>query len=267
MSQHDRPGVRESSTSGAAGAVRGQAGAAPCESGYAPALPDPERRARCPPETRNDVFAPMASPILRASSEDATDALVLAHGTRLLLRPLCSEDRDGLAAAFARLSPESRRRRFLSPKHELTPQELAFFTDIDHVGHEAIVALDQRDGSIVGVGRYVQVADRAGVAEVAVVVADELQSIGIGTALARRTVWRARVNGFTLLTATTLWENRLARALARCLGFRARASHGSEIELELALELRRATSPRRRTDTGSRPSYAREPDSSTPTAG
>ena len=179
----------------------------------------------------------MASAIVRASWEDATETLVLADGTRLLLRPLCSEDRDGLAALFARLSPESRRRRFLSPKHELAPQELAFFTDIDHVGHEAIVALDQRDDSIVGVGRYVQVADRAEVAEVAVVVADELQSMGIGTALARRTVQRARVNGFTLLTATTLWENRLARALARCLGFRARASHGSEIELELREQL------------------------------
>ena len=39
----------------------------------------------------------------------------------------------------------------------------------------------------------------------------------------------------TLLTATTLWENLPARTLLRHLRFRARASHGVEIELELEL--------------------------------
>jgi GNAT superfamily N-acetyltransferase len=110
-----------------------------------------------------------------------------------------------------------------------------YLTDIDHVHHEAIAAVDQHDGSIVGVGRYAHHADRPRAAEVAVEVADALQSMGIGTVLARRTVQRARVNGFTLLTATTLWENWPARALLRSLGFRARASHGSEIEHELEL--------------------------------
>ena len=111
-----------------------------------------------------------------------------------------------------------------------------FFTDIDHVRHEAIVALDQRDGSIVGVGRYAHAGNRAGVAELAVVVADDLQRLGIGTALVRRAVCRARANGFTLMTATTLRENRPARTLLRGLGFRARASSGNEIEFELQLE-------------------------------
>jgi GNAT superfamily N-acetyltransferase len=181
----------------------------------------------------NRVYPPSSS--YRASAADANDALVLADGTPLRVRPIDSHDRGGLAALFARLTPESRRRRFLSAKPELTPRELAEFTGIDHVHHEALAAVDQRDGSIVGVGRYVHNADRAGVADVAVEVADELQSMGIGTALVGRTVQRARANGFTLLTATTLWENRPARALSRRLGFRARASHGSEIELELEL--------------------------------
>jgi RimJ/RimL family protein N-acetyltransferase len=170
------------------------------------------------------------------TSPDATNALVLADGTRLRLRAVGSEDRGGVAALFARLSPESRRRRFLSPKPELTRRELAYFTDIDHVHHEAIAAIDQRDGSIVGIARYVHDAGRPGSAEVAVEVCDELHGMGIGTALARRTVQRARANGFTLLTATTLWEHQPARALLRSLGFRARASHGSEIEHELELD-------------------------------
>jgi len=172
---------------------------------------------------------------LTASSVPESLPLVLADGTRLHLRPIGPDDRDSLAALFARLTPESRRRRFLSPKHGLTPRELAYLTDIDHVTHEAIAAIDERDGTIVGVGRYAQFVNRAGVADVAVAVADELQGMGIGTALARRTAQRARENGFTLLTATTLRENRPARALLRRFGFCPRGSHRGEIELELEL--------------------------------
>jgi RimJ/RimL family protein N-acetyltransferase len=163
------------------------------------------------------------------------DESVLADGRRLRFRPLSSDDRDRLAGLFDRLTFESRRRRFLSPKLALTTRELAYLTDIDHVAHEAIAAVDQRDDSIVGVARYVRVPDRPGEAEVAAEVADDIHRMGVGTELAVRLVDRARANGITLLTATTLWENRPARALLRRLGFRARASHGAEIELELTL--------------------------------
>ena len=190
-----------------------------------------------------DLFPRKAGTIPRASSAaPATDRLVLANGTHLRFRPIGPDDRDGLSRLFARLTPESRRRRFLSPKRQLTASELAYLTDVDHVGHEAIVAVDQLDDSIVGVARYVRVADRSGVADVAFAVADEVQGMGVGTELAELIVRRARANGFTLLTATTLWENRPARVLLRRLQFRALASRGGEIEL--ALELK-ATEPAR----------------------
>jgi len=188
-----------------------------------------------PTTSPKEVSVPKPRMIPRASRASATEAVVLADGTRLRFRPLGSEDRDRLAGLFARLTFESRRRRFLLPKPELTPRELAFLADIDHVTHEAIAAVDQRDGSIVGVARYVRVTDRTGVADVAVEVADELQNMGIGTELVARLVDHARANGITRLTAMTLWENRPALALMRRLGFRARASHGVEIELELEL--------------------------------
>jgi RimJ/RimL family protein N-acetyltransferase len=189
------------------------------------------------PNPRAPMFLePMAGTSVRAPSAGPADVLVLADGTRLRLRRLGSEDRDGFAELFARLSPESRYRRFLSPKRELTPRELSDFTDIDHIRHAAFAAIDQRDGSIVGVGRYVHVADRPKVADLAVEVTDELQNMGIGTALAKRAVQLARDNGFALLTATTLWENRSARALLRRFDFHAYASDGTEIELELKLD-------------------------------
>jgi RimJ/RimL family protein N-acetyltransferase len=171
------------------------------------------------------------------------DTLVLLDGTRIGFRPVTRDDRDGLALLFARMSPQSRYRRYLSPKPSLSPRELTFLTDVDHVRHGAVAAIDQYDRSLVGVGRYVVYEDEPRVADLAVEVADDLQGMGIGSALARRVITRARQNGVARLTATLLWENRPARALLRRLDFQARESRGTEIELELALMI--AESPPR----------------------
>jgi RimJ/RimL family protein N-acetyltransferase len=154
----------------------------------------------------------------------------------LELRPVGPDDRERVASMFERLSFESRLMRFNTPKPRLTPRELSFLTDIDHFRHVAVAAVDPRDGSIVGTARYVQEAGRPGVADVAVEVVDELQNRGIGTALVTAVIERARQNGFRLLTATTLWENRAARALLGRLRFHTLASHRGELELELSLE-------------------------------
>ena len=171
-----------------------------------------------------------------AVSAAALESLAAADGTRISIRQVVAEDRVGMAALFARLTPQSRYQRFLSPKLKLTERELTFFTDVDHLNHEAIVAIDQHDNSIIGIARYVRYRDRADVAEVAIEIADAFQRMGIGSALASATIQRAHANGLTLLTATTLWENRAARGLLRQQGFRARQSRCSEIQHELRLE-------------------------------
>ena len=172
---------------------------------------------------------------LCASSTPAAEGFIVADGTRISLRQLRAEDRAAFAALFARLTPQSRYQRFLSPKHELTPRELTYFTDIDHITHEAIAAVDRCDDSIVGVARYVRDAGQADVAEVAIEVADAFQRKGIGTALARVTIQHAHANGLRRLTATTLWENRAARRLLHQQGFRARSSRSGEIEHQLTI--------------------------------
>jgi RimJ/RimL family protein N-acetyltransferase len=173
---------------------------------------------------------------IAAASSRARDELMLSDGTRLRVRPLTPDDRDGLLSLFHRLSEESRWRRFMSPKPTLAPRELDYLTDIDHVAHVAFAAVDERDGSLAGVARYVRHAGADASAELAVEVADELQRRGIGTALCLRVVERARENGVTVLTATALWSNQPARRLLRRLGFHARRSQGREIELALVLD-------------------------------
>jgi hypothetical protein len=96
-----------------------------------------------------------------------SDTLVLVDGTRIGFRPVDRDDRNGLALLFTRMSPQSRYRRYLSPKPELSPRELTFLTEVDHVNHEALAAVDQGDGSLVGAGRYVVYRDHPKVADLA----------------------------------------------------------------------------------------------------
>lgn len=166
-------------------------------------------------------------------TSDVSLEFLLPPGIRI--RPLEPSDRPGVAALFKRLSPESRRQRFLGPKPALSERELTYLTTVDHRWHEALAAIDRRDGSIVGVARYVCVKGRPDAADGAIAVADEHQGRGIGAVLVRCLIARARVNGFSVLSATTLWENRRARAMLRGLGFQAIGSDGPAIELELEL--------------------------------
>lgn len=152
-----------------------------------------------------------------------------------MVRPIGPEDRDALADAFARLSPESRLRRFLAPKPKLSQRELTYLTDIDHVSHEAIGAFDE-DGRMVAIARYATVAPEDREAEIAVTVADEWQRRGLGTALAAKIVAAARDNAFTRLTASTMTENGPALALLRRLGFRPAGSSSGVLEFQLPLE-------------------------------
>jgi RimJ/RimL family protein N-acetyltransferase len=188
----------------------------------------------------NHILAEQHIADLRAAGErcrwPAVDPLVLADGRRLTIRPIERNDRDRLRRLFARLTPESRYRRYLSPMPKLTERELTHLVAVDHLRHEALAAVDETDGSFVAAARYVQPPCQPHVVEVAIEVADDLHRQGIGTALAIHTLQRARANGFTRVIATALHDNAPARALLRRLHFEPRSSRGHEIELELELE-------------------------------
>ena len=176
----------------------------------------------------------MALPI-----EHAVHNLLALDRSYLELRPIRPEDRSALASLFAQLSPTSRYRRFMSVKRELTTRELDWLTAVDHVRHEAIVAMDVRDASMVGVCRYVLDKERPGVAEFAIAVVDDWHRMGVGTALGEQIVQRARENGVTMMSAVTFPWNRPVHALLRRLGFRPVRRHGGETELNWELGLGR----------------------------
>src|SRR5262249_16979784 len=152
-----------------------------------------------------------------------------------IVRALGPDDRDALALAFARMSPESRRRRFLGPKPKLSPRELKWMTEIDHVSHEALAAFDEADGTIVGVARYNAWSVREQTVDLAVAVIDEFQGKRIGTRLALQAIQRAKLNGFGVIRGTRFWDNRPARRMLRTLGFNTVSYDGALLDMELRI--------------------------------
>jgi RimJ/RimL family protein N-acetyltransferase len=129
----------------------------------------------------------------------------IRDGAQVDVRPIEPGDKDALRDGFARLSPESRYERFLSPLDQLSNSMLRYFTEVDHHDHEALVAFDVEDGRAVGVARYVR--EDTDVAEAAVIVADDWHGRGLGTALLRELAERAREEGIHRFTALVLARN------------------------------------------------------------
>lgn len=130
----------------------------------------------------------------------------LRDGSEILIRQIQAEDKELLRAGFEHLSPESRYRRFFTPINRLTASQLAYFTEVDHHDHEALLALDGV-GVGVGVARYIRLADRPDTAEVAVTVVDDWHGRGVAAELLRRLVERAAAQGIERFSATCLAEN------------------------------------------------------------
>ena len=144
--------------------------------------------------------------------------LRLTDGTEISIREIRAEDKELIAAGHAHLSERSRLRRFLGPKPRLTASDLRYLTEVDGVNHYAIVAISGRH--IVGVARWVRLVEDPEEAEVAIVVGDPLQGIGLGKILARQLADAARARGIRRMRASIMSDNPPALALMRVIAGR-----------------------------------------------
>ena len=131
----------------------------------------------------------------------------LRDGSRVVVRPIEPDDKEALLQGFENLSDESRYRRFFTPTPRLTRSQLRYLTEVDHDGHEALIAFAEDTREPVGVARYVRLADDASVAEPAVTVVDHWQGRGLGTLLLEEITERARNAGIERFSATVLAAN------------------------------------------------------------
>ncbi len=126
-------------------------------------------------------------------------------GTKLHVRPIMADDAPRLLVFHRLLSPGSVYRRHFFMHPELSEAEVEHFTSVDYVDRLALIVEDSDE--LVAVARYDRSSGSAE-AEVAFVVADAYQHLGIGTMLLDRLARAARPNGITTFVASTQADNR-----------------------------------------------------------
>ena len=189
-------------------------------------------------DTEEEAEAAAASYDRGVRENRVGDLQRLPDGREVLVRAVRPEDKPLFAQGWEHFGLESRYRRFISAKGRLSTRELSFFTEIDHIDHEAIGALDPETGEGLGVARYVRDADRPHAAEAAVSVIDAMQGRGLGGILLRRLCHRAAQNGIRVFTAELLASNHTMLHLFEKLGaVRVTGREGAEIEIDVELQV------------------------------
>lgn len=135
-----------------------------------------------------EAYAPEPPP---AGGRREGRSVALDDGTNVMLRDLRSGDRATVRRLFARLSPSSRRSRFLAPvgERDLDRMLPRLADAVDQHWHIAVVMMS--GSGPVGVARLIRSPTAPHVADVAVAVADRWQRRGAGRLLIREVVSRA----------------------------------------------------------------------------
>lgn len=147
------------------------------------------------------------------------EQVTITSSLALRVRLVRPADKQKLREGFEHLSSESRRRRFLGHKSQLSEAELRFFTDVDGINHVALAAFEVdrqgNEGKCVGVARFVCTPEDWTVAEIALVVADAYQRLGIGRLLLQRLLAAAAVRGVRRVQFYSLADNDALRRLIK----------------------------------------------------
>lgn len=165
---------------------------------------------------------PPTAPPLRFDASYA-ERVTLADGSEAWLRLIRPTDAEIVSSGFARMSPQSRYRRFLSERAELRPQDLEYLTRIDQSDHFALGALRTlpgQPGDGLGIARFVRIPGRPGVAEAAVAVIDAAQRKGLGRILLSRLAAAARERGIDRFACEVLETNLPIQNMLHDLGLK-----------------------------------------------
>jgi acetyltransferase len=185
--------------------------------------------------------APGTDPLARLAILPYPDALerqVDSPLGRLTLRPIRPEDAAAHQDFFHALTPEDVHLRMFGMMRDLSPAQLARFTQIDYAREMAFIAT--RAGAAgpetLGVARVSVDPDNT-VGEFAIVVRSDLKGQGLGRMLMGCLLDYCRGRGLALLRGMALEENVRMHALARDCGFALAPGPDGTVEMTLALHL------------------------------
>jgi RimJ/RimL family protein N-acetyltransferase len=164
-------------------------------------------------------------------------AVVLRNGVEAVIRPIGPADRERLNEGFESASAESIFLRFLTPYPRLSSAMLDYLTDVDHVRHEALIAVDPDTGKSFGTARYIRYHDRPDTAEFAIGVGDRWMKVGLGTALFSSLLRRAREQGIVRFVGLTHPENTAIRRLVEKVAGGYETTSVGQGAVEISVEL------------------------------
>lgn len=191
------------------------------------------------------MTTPYGLPTLRFDPDSLEASFTARGGATIRCRLIHPDDAPILIELFQRLSPESRRRRFNLPLEHLDEsriaQEARRLADVDNrtVGGAVLAFAGEESGdSLVAVARLGRFphSPASPEAEAALVVRDDFQGQGIGTALMALLALLARRMAVQTLTASVQTDNEALFALLRSLQLplERHTSHG-ETTISLAV--------------------------------
>ena len=135
----------------------------------------------------------------------------LRDGRTVTIRAIRPDDKGGMADALREVSSESMYRRTFSAKRELSADDLKRLTEVDFNNVVALVTVMQEaeQDRILGGGRYIRTGESSAAlnAEVAFLVDDAHQGLGIGSLIFKHLVTIARASGITQFEAEVLPTN------------------------------------------------------------
>ncbi len=132
--------------------------------------------------------------------------VVLADGGVVHVRPSSPADADAIRAMHSRMSARTLYLRYFSAIGQLTDEQVALFTDVDHNSRVGLLAV--LGGEIIAAGTYHRndVGD-TDAAEAAFLVEDSQQRRGLGSILLEHLAAAAQERGIRRFTAMVLTEN------------------------------------------------------------
>ena len=171
---------------------------------------------------------------------DPAISATLKNGLEVCIRAVRADDRDRLARAFRKLERESVYTRFFRYVTELTDTDLKRATEPDREREVALFVTVGRgaEETIIAGGRYVASSSRDGAstAELAFMVEEDYQGLGIAGLILRRLIDIARQQRITCFEADVLAGNRsMLRVFARSGLPMQQSREGSVIHIRLAL--------------------------------